>query len=184
MISAALLSSAAADWTTPQDLFDELDAEFHFELDPCATPENAKCAAYFTAEQDGLVQPWAPAVVFMNPPYGRQIGRWVEKAEAESRAGATVVALVPARTDTRWWHECIADHEVRFLRGRLRFGSASSGAPFPSAVVIFRETDSRNACNACGRRRRRRSDARYCSNACRQRAYRKRVGASPPEAVV
>lgn len=130
-------SSATDVWATPQSLFDELNAEFAFTLDVCALPENAKCDRYFTPETDGLTQAWT-GVCWMNPPYGRTIGQWMRKAYESAQAGATVVALVPARTDTEWWHEWASKGEVRFIRGRLRFGAASTSAPFPSAIVIFR----------------------------------------------
>ena len=124
-------------WATPQDFFDKLHAEFDFNLDVCATPENAKCARYFTKLDDGLAQDWR-GVVWMNPPYGREIGAWMKKASESAQGGATVVCLVPARTDTRWWHDHAMRGEVRFVRGRLKFGGAKFSAPFPSAVVIFR----------------------------------------------
>jgi phage N-6-adenine-methyltransferase len=132
-------SSKKHDYSTPQEFFDELDAEFGgFTVDVCATANNAKCAKFFTKEDDGLAQTWTGRV-FMNPPYGRQIGRWMTKAfEAAQTTAELVVALVPARVDTAWWHDTAAQGEVRFLRGRLCFGNASSSAPFPSAVVIFR----------------------------------------------
>ena len=118
--------------------FDRLDAEFGFDLDVCASPENAKCTIYFTKEDDGLSRDWT-GVVWMNPPYGREIGRWLKKAnESAKDNGATVVCLVPARTDTNWWHEYVIQHEVRFVRGRLKFGDAKNSAPFPSAVVVIR----------------------------------------------
>ena len=131
-------SSQRHDWTTPQDFFDKLDAEFGFTLDPCCLHETAKCAKHFTPEEDGLAQDWSGDVVFMNPPYGREIGKWVRKAYDESQRGATVVCLIPARTDTAYWHDYAMRGEVRFVRGRLKFGGSSVGAPFPSAVVIFR----------------------------------------------
>lgn len=130
-------SSASDKWSTPQATFDKLHAEFGFELDVCALPENAKCQNFFTPDQDGLAQDWR-GVCWMNPPYGRGISRWVRKAYESAKAGAIVVALVPARTDTAWWHDYVAKGEVRFLRGRLKFGGAKFSAPFPSAVVIFR----------------------------------------------
>ena len=121
MNKEVMFSSKTDLWGTPQDLFDELDAEFHFDLDVCALPENAKCERYFTPEQDGLVQEW-DGTCWCNPPYGRQIGKWVKKA---SECGTMVVMLVPARTDTKWFHDYIYDKaEVRFLRGRLHFVSA------------------------------------------------------------
>ena len=126
------------DWETPQWLFDILDAEFGFTLDPCATPQNAKCKKFFTPEVDGLKQSWAGEVVFMNPPYGKEIGLWVKKAYEEKEA--MVVCLIPARTDTHWWHKYVmkAD-EIRFIKGRLKFGEAQYNAPFPSAIVVFKK---------------------------------------------
>lgn len=140
-MTAGLWSSATDEWATPQDFFDDLDAELHFTLDPCATPENAKCLRYFTREDDGLAQEWT-GVVFMNPPYGRGIGAWVRKAYESAQAGATVACLLPARTDTAWFHDYCARGEVRFVRGRLRFGGAKENAPFPSMVVVFRPPES------------------------------------------
>ncbi|MBR8661146.1 adenine methyltransferase [Brevibacillus sp. NL20B1] len=134
-----MFSSATDLWPTPQDFFDELNREFHFTLDPCATHDNAKCSTYFTKEDDGLVQEWAPHTVFMNPPYGREIKRWMQKAYEESLKGATVVCLVPARTDTAWFHDYVyGKAEIRFVRGRLKFGNAQNSAPFPSMIVIYR----------------------------------------------
>ena len=133
-------SSKTNEWSTPQDFFDELDKEFNFTLDPCATSENAKCTKYFTVEDDGLKQDWSKDTVFMNPPYGREIKYWVQKAYEESLKGATVVCLIPARTDTSYWHDYIfgkAD-DIRFLRGRLKFGDSKNPAPFPSAIIIYK----------------------------------------------
>ena len=133
-------SSKTNEWSTPQAFFDELNKEFNFTLDPCATSENAKCTKYFTVEDDGLKQDWSKDVVFMNPPYGREIKYWVQKAYEESLKGATVVCLIPARTDTAYWHDYIfgkAD-DIRFLRGRLKFGDSKNPAPFPSAIIIYK----------------------------------------------
>ena len=133
-------SSKTNEWSTPQAFFDELNKEFNFTLDPCATSENAKCTKYFTVEDDGLKQDWSNDVVFMNPPYGREIKYWVQKAYEESLKGATVVCLIPARTDTAYWHDYIfgkAD-DIRFLRGRLKFGGSKNPAPFPSAIIIYK----------------------------------------------
>lgn len=130
-------SSKTDIWATPQDFFDALDAEFGFDVDVCALPENAKCALYYSPEQDGLKQEWC-GVCWMNPPYGREIGHWIRKAYESSRRGATVVCLVPARTDTQWWHEFAMKGEIRFIKGRLKFGGHQTNAPFPSAIVIFR----------------------------------------------
>lgn len=130
-------SSASVEWPTPQDFFDKVNERFGFELDVCATPENAKCARYFTEADDGLEQEWT-GVVWMNPPYGRGIGRWVQKAWESAQAGATVVCLIPARTDTAWWHDYCAKGDVEFIRGRLKFGGRKNSAPFPNALVTFR----------------------------------------------
>ena len=139
-VNPALFTSKTDLWETPQDLFDELDAEFGFDLDVCALPENAKCEHFYTPESDALWQDWR-GVCWMNPPYGRQIGRWIQKAYESSLEGATVVCLVPARTDTAWWHDYCMKGEIRFLRGRVHFwkdGRPIDPAPFPSAVVVFR----------------------------------------------
>lgn len=131
-------SSATDDWATPQDFFDRLNTAFRFTLDACASDTNAKCARYFTVADNGLSKDWE-GVVWMNPPYGRGIGDWMAKAYQSAREnGATVVALVPARTDTRWWHEYATRGEIHFVPGRLRFGNAKANAPFPCAVVTFR----------------------------------------------
>lgn len=124
------------DWSTPQDLFDRLDSEFRFDLDVCALPSSAKCERYFTPEVDGLAHDWR-GTCWMNPPYGEAIGAWVRKAYESAEVGATVVCLVPARVDTGWWWDYCRHGEVRFLRGRLKFGSGLNSAPFPSAVVVF-----------------------------------------------
>lgn len=143
-------SSKTDNWSTPQDFFDALNAEFHFDLDVCAVPENAKCKNfYYHGKHDGLTAPWHEhgTVAWGNFPYGRGIGKWVQKAYEESQKGLTVVALLPARTDTKYWHRWIWDCEkhaprtgveVRFVPGRLKFGGSANAAPFPSAVVVFR----------------------------------------------
>ena len=133
----AMFSSKTDLWETPQDFFDKLNEEFNFQTDVCALPENAKCKHFYTPEQDGLVQEWNGSC-WCNPPYGRQIGKWVRKA---SESKATTVMLIPARTDTAWFHDYIyGKAEVRFVRGRLKFGEAKNSAPFPSMVVVFRNT--------------------------------------------
>lgn len=138
-INSGMMSSLTDDWATPIVFFNQLNEEFHFTLDPCAYPYSAKCDRYFTAEDDGLVQDWGQEVVFMNPPYGRGIGVWLRKARLSALAGATVVCLIPSRTDTAWWHEeVMLAAEIRLVVGRLTFGDATSAAPFPSAVVVFR----------------------------------------------
>lgn len=136
---AVHFSSETDDWATPRDLFALLDEEFGFGLDVCASAKNAKCESYFTRNDDGLAQRWQ-GVCWMNPPYGGEIAQWVEKAWRESRLGATVVCLVPARVDTGWWWDFCRHGQIRFLRGRLKFGDADTGAPFPSAVVVFGPT--------------------------------------------
>lgn len=136
-INDGLFTSKTPEWSTPQDLFDKLNEEFHFTLGPCSTPENRKCGRYFTEEVDGLTQQW-DGVVFMNPPYGREIKYWMKKAYESAQAGAVVVCLVPSRTDTKWWWDYAMKGEIRFIKGRLKFGGSKNSAPFPSAIVIFR----------------------------------------------
>ena len=138
-MNKALFSSASIEWATPQDLYDKLNDEFHFTLDPCALPTNAKCARFYTPEDDGLKQDWGGEIVFCNPPYGRQLGSWVRKCREESwKPNTKVVMLIPARTDTRWFHDHIYNKsEIRFIKGRLKFGDSKASAPFPSMIVIF-----------------------------------------------
>ena len=126
-------------WETPQSFFEQLDKEFHFNTDVCATAENAKCANFYTEEQDGLALPWE-GVCWCNPPYGREIGKWVKKAcESAYDGKATVVMLLPARTDTKWFHDYIYHKaEIRFVKGRLKFGTSKNCAPFPSMVVVYK----------------------------------------------
>jgi phage N-6-adenine-methyltransferase len=134
--TGAAFSSKTDQWATPQDFFAVLDAEFGFNLDVCASALNAKSKRFFTVEDDGLKQEWT-GKCWMNPPYGDEIGRWVKKAYESAQAGALVVCLLPARTDTGWWWDYARYGEVRFLKGRLKFGNSTNSAPFPSAVVIF-----------------------------------------------
>lgn len=130
-------SSASDMWETPQELFDSLDSVFHFDLDVCAVPENAKCENFFSPDQDGLAMPWY-GTCWCNPPYGRLVGRWVKKAFDSYLEGCSVVMLLPSRTDTRWFHDYIYGiADIYFLRGRLKFGGSKSPAPFPSMVVVF-----------------------------------------------
>lgn len=135
-----MFSSSTDLWETPQEFFDCLNAEFNFDVDVCASPDNAKCNTYFTKEQDGLSQSWRGATCWCNPPYGREVGKWVQKAYTSSKdEGSTVVMLLPARTDTKWFHEYIYNQsEIRFIKGRLKFGGSVNSAPFPSMVVVFR----------------------------------------------
>lgn len=138
MNKEVLFSSKTDMWATPQDFYDKLNEKFKFETDVCAIAENAKCANFYTPEQDGLKQDWE-GTCWMNPPYGREISVWMEKAcKSSHENGATVVCLVPARTDTRWWHNYCAKGEIHYLKGRLKFGNSKASAPFPSAVVVFR----------------------------------------------
>ena len=137
MITSGMTSSLSNEWTTPKDLFDRLNDEFGFTLDPCSTHENAKCEHHYTINENGLLQDWQ-GTVFMNPPYGREIGKWIKKAYDESQKGATVVCLIPSRTDTAYWHDYVMKGEIRFMRGRIYFSDGARPAPFPSAIVIFR----------------------------------------------
>ena len=121
----------------PIEVFDYWNKLYKFNLDVCATADNAKCAKYFTKSQDGLLQDWV-GNCWMNPPYGREISKWIKKAYDSSRKGATVVCLIPSRTDTAWWHDYVMRGEVKFIRGRLKFSGSTNAAPFPSAVVVFR----------------------------------------------
>lgn len=140
MISPALFSSETDQWATPAETFEQLNSEFHFNLDPCADADNHKCEKYFTKDDDGLAQSWGGYRVFCNPPYGRDIGKWVKKSYEEGHKENTVVVmLIPARTDTKYFHDYILHRaEVRFISGRLKFGEAKNSAPFPSMIVIFR----------------------------------------------
>jgi phage N-6-adenine-methyltransferase len=138
MINLGLMSSHSNEWVTPDALFQELNSEFGFTLDVAATIENRKTEKYYDKKQDGLLQSWnTDGAVWCNPPYGREIGKWVKKAYEESKRNV-VVMLIPARTDTSYWHDYIFPYakEIRYLRGRIKF-SSKNGAPFPSAVVVF-----------------------------------------------
>lgn len=139
MKTETLFSRKSDEWETPQDLFDTLNEEFHFDLDPCATVQNRKCWDYITAHQDGLKADWGGCRVYCNPPYSH-VSEWVEKCYREGHKDHTlVVVLLPARTGTRWFHDYVQHRaEVRFIRGRLRFGESKNSAPFDSMLVIFR----------------------------------------------
>lgn len=131
-------TSKSDEWETPQEIFEGLNKDYNFTLDPCATKENAKCKKYFTIENDGLFRSWKNETVFMNPPYGRNIGKWIAKAYNESvKHNALVVCLIPSRTDTKWWHTYVMKGKITFLKGRLKFGGGKTNAPFPSAIVKF-----------------------------------------------
>ena len=141
-MNAALLSSASEEWATPDDFFRALDTEFHFTLDPCSTDDNAKCAKHYTKAQDGLAQDWTGERVFCNPPYGREMPKWIAKCAEHGMRGGLAVMLIPARTDTRAFHDYIYHKaEIRFIRGRLKFGGVKNSAPFPSMVVVFGRGD-------------------------------------------
>jgi len=143
-------SSKSAEWESPPEIFREYDKDYHFTLDVCANAKNALCKTFFDKSMDGLSQDWGTHVCWMNPPYGREIGKWVRKAFESAKAGATVVCFLPARTDTRWWHEYVMRGEIRFLRGRFKLQNRAfpsyrddlshktSPAPFPCAMVVFR----------------------------------------------
>ena len=138
-INQGLMTSNTDLWSTPRDFFDDYNAIYHFDVDVCATAENALCAKFYSPEDDGLSKEWN-GVCWMNPPYGREIGKWMKKAYESSLHGATVVCLVPARTDTAWWHDYAMKGNIEFIRGRLKFGSSKNSAPFPSAVVVFQRS--------------------------------------------
>ena len=143
-ITKGMMSSNTDEWATPKLFFEELNKEFNFTLDPCATDENHKCKKYYTKKDDGLSKSWG-GVVFVNPPYGREIYKWIEKAYNENLKGATIVLLLPARTDTKWFHNFIyKKHEIRFLKGRLKFNDGKQAAPFPSMVVVMKKGEKMN----------------------------------------
>ena len=133
MITSGLMSSLTDEWETPQDLFNKYDEIYHFTLDAAASDQNHKCPNYYTKADDGLSKMWG-GCVWCNPPYGKQIGKWVRKAY---ESNCTVVMLLPARTDTRWFHDYCLKGKVEFIRGRIRFGGAKYNAPFPSMIVVF-----------------------------------------------
>lgn len=135
----SLFSAKTVEWETPQDFFDKLNEEFHFTLDPCCTDENAKCEKHYTREQDGLSQDWTGETVYCNPPYGREMPKWIKKCYEHFIMGGTAVMLIPARTDTKAFHEYVyGKAEIRFIRGRLKFGGSKCSAPFPSMLVVYR----------------------------------------------
>lgn len=148
----ACLSSKTDNWATPKDFFDNLNEEFHFTLDPCANEENHKCDLFYTKEQDGLTKDWGGHVVFCNPPYGKEIADWVRYSyEQSQKPNTTVVMLTPARTDTRYFHDYIyGKAEIRFIKGRLKFGDATTPAPFPSMIVVYRKNNWLESCESQG----------------------------------
>ena len=145
-VQQVMFSSKSKEWVTPQHFFDKLNKRFGpFTLDPCANSSNYKVMKHFTEKENGLEQDWGGHIVFMNPPYGRAIKDWIKKAYEESRKENTmVIALIPARTDTRYWHNYVLKaNDLYFVKGRLKFGNGENSAPFPSAVAVFKNT-SRN----------------------------------------
>lgn len=136
-MNEALISSKSDEWSTPPEFFAALDKEFGFTLDPCSTDENAKCASHYTMADNGLLKDWKSETVFCNPPYS-DIAAWVAKCYGAAELGAIVVMLIPSRTDTEYWHRYVMKGEIRFIKGRLKFGGCKDSAPFPSAVVVFR----------------------------------------------
>lgn len=141
MNTELMFSSKTELWATPQKFYDKMNAQYNFTLDVCAIPENAKCSNFFTPEIDGLKQDWT-GTCWMNPPYGRGIIKWVKKAydEALVKKSCVIVALLPARTDTIWFHSYIykkENVEIEFIKGRLKFGDGQNSAPFPSMLAVF-----------------------------------------------
>jgi phage N-6-adenine-methyltransferase len=136
MNNELMFSSATDLWSTPQDFFNEQNLKYNFDIDVCASKENAKCCKYFDIKKNGLIQHWV-GNCWMNPPYGRDIEKWMKKAYESSLLGATVVCLVPSRTDTKWWHNYAMKGDITFIKGRLKFGNSKNAAPFPSALVVF-----------------------------------------------
>jgi len=139
MDTKVMFSSKDNTWETPQEFFNEVDKEFGFTLDVCATDDTAKCKDYYTPKDSAFNYEWE-GVCWMNPPYGRGIGSWIQKAHESAQNGATVIALLPARTDTKWFHNYIYNmYEVRYIKGRLKFGGHTNSAPFPSMLVVFKK---------------------------------------------
>lgn len=133
-----MCSSQKTEWETPNSLFEELDKEFNFTLDPCCTHNNAKCEKHYTKEDNGLLQDWTGERVFCNPPYGKELPPWIRKCAEHGERGGLAVMLIFARTDTKAFHEYIYHKaEIRFLKGRVKFGGCKNAAPFPSMIVIF-----------------------------------------------
>lgn len=138
-LQKSMVSSKTNEWETPQWLFNELDMEFNFTLDPCSTHNNKKCKKYYTIEDNGIMQDWSNDIVFMNPPYGGQTRKWIEHAYLQSLKGALVVCLIVSSTDRSYWHDYIFPFaaQIRWIRGRIKFGDAISTAPFANAIIIF-----------------------------------------------
>ena len=141
-MNKVLFSSNKCEWETPEWLYNFLNMYYHFTLDPCADKNNHKCDKFYTKEDNGLLQDWSGETVFCNPPYGRELYKWVEKCFCENaKNDVEIVMLIPARTDTRWFHQFIYNNNkcyIIFLKGRLKFGKAKNSAPFPSMIVVFK----------------------------------------------
>jgi len=140
VLQKAMVSSKSNEWSTPHTLFDRLNAEFNFTLDPCSNNGNAKCKKFYTQKEDGLTQDWSKDIVFMNPPYGGNTRKWIRKAYEESLKGSIVVCLIVSSTDRSYWHDYIFPYaqEIRYIKGRLKFGGMQTTAPFASAIIIFK----------------------------------------------
>lgn len=137
-ITKGLFTSRTEEWETPEYVFSALNAKFLFQVDVCATSKNAKCKVYFDKSVNGLQREWSPFRCWMNPPYGKNISKWMKKAFEESQRGALVVCLIPSRTDTKWWHDWVMRaSEIQFVTGRISFGNEKQSAPFPSCIVIY-----------------------------------------------
>ena len=135
-----MFSSKSNEWSTPQNLFDKLNNKYHFTLDPCSTVENHKCDKFYTIEDDGLIKDWSNETVFVNPPYGRELYKWVKKCYEEGLNGTKIVLLIPSRTDTKYFHEFLYNKnnvKIEFIKGRLKFGDSNNSAPFPSLLAYF-----------------------------------------------
>lgn len=131
-------SSESNEWSTPQDFYNILNLYFNFTLDPCSDGKNNKCKKFYTVNENGLIQDWINEIVFCNPPYGRELNKWVEKCYNEAKKGVKIVLLIPARTDTKYQHQyCFNADYIWFIKGRLKFGNSKNAAPFPSQLVLF-----------------------------------------------
>ena len=149
-----MFSSKTGEWSTPQDFFDKLNWRFGpFDLDPCANAANTKCTAFFSEDDDGLQKDWGGHTAFVNPPYGRGLDKWIAKGYQESlKENTKVVMLVPARTDTKYWHKYVMlASELYFVKGRLKFGDSQNSAPFPSAVIVFEGSSKQQVFGAMNR---------------------------------
>jgi phage N-6-adenine-methyltransferase len=139
MFNKDRFEAVKTDWETPQYLFDELTKEFNFSLDVAASSENAKTKRYFTVLDNGLTKVWENEIVWCNPPYGTEVPKWLQKGLLSKSLNTTSVFLIPARTNTKWWHSlCMKASEIDFICGRPKFGESTHGLPFPLALIIFK----------------------------------------------